>query len=99
MSESIPEAKAQETFRRFADNYLRIEELELARLRASMARNADKPWPAEFREGLRLAREGAWLDRGAYLALTSHEFDSEADYRAWLDAVWAFLYEDGPDPS
>ncbi len=87
-----------ENARRIAKAYLLAGEIDLPALKASMAKNADKPWPAELKVFLRRFVDEDGHSENDYAALTQHEFDEPEEYRQWIEGLWSYLYEDGEEP-
>lgn len=86
------------TFEKFVKLHLAAEDASASRLKAAIERNADKDWPAAFKEEFAAVIDRHTVSREAYRLLTNDEFDSDAEYDAWLRALWSYLYEGGADP-
>ncbi|MEZ6184540.1 MAG: hypothetical protein R3F62_05950 [Planctomycetota bacterium] len=84
------------TFRVAARLYLLANAFDLYALRDRFAEPTHAAQAVAFRQGLGLER--ADPDRANFEALTALDFDSDAEFQAFLTAVEAFLFEDGPHP-
>lgn len=89
---------SEDTFKRKTEQYMNANGLALVSLKGALERNTDKPWPAEFKAGLRQAIDERTLSIAEFEQLTDAEFDEEDELIDWLTLVWEYLYEDGPEP-
>ena len=87
------------TFRQFAGTYLMVECIEIVRLKGAISRNLEKPWTATFRAELHAIMHEDAMTQQEFESITHDDFDTPEEFKSWLNQVWAFLYEDGPDPS
>ncbi len=77
--------------------YLSANSFDLDALKSNLEEPRNASRAAVFRQEFRAALDGG-LSREAFERLTDLDHDTEAEYRAFLQAIWDFMYCGGPHP-
>ena len=89
---------AQQAFRAAINKYLNANDYMPERLKRQLTERADDPRNILTREGLREAIDDSALSPGAFEGLTNSIADTQEEVDRWLTDLWAYFYEDGPEP-
>ena len=68
------------------------------KLKRQLTERADLPGNVDIRDGLRAAIDGSLVTPGQFEGLTNSLADTQEEVDAWMQRLWAFIYEDGPEP-
>ncbi len=63
-----------------------------------LTESPDAPEAQALRAALRAAIDGATLPPERFEFLTNAVVDTQAEVDGFLSAIWAYAYEDGPEP-
>lgn len=80
------------------DKYLNANDYMPERFKAQLTDFAHVPRNGLLKDGLRAAIDGSTVAPEAFEGLTNCLIDTQDEVDAWLAALWAFVYEDGPEP-
>ena len=89
---------AQEAFQAAVNKYLNANDYMPERLKRQLTERADDPRNIASRDGLRDAIDTSALSPGAFEGLTNSLADTQEEVDQWLTELWAYVYEDGPEP-
>lgn len=78
--------------------YGHANSFDLPALKENLEAPANHGFLQTFREALAASRDGDGLSREAHFRITDLEFDDDAEYRAHLGEMYAYLFEGGPLP-
>lgn len=78
--------------------YMNANSYHPDKLKRQLTERADDPENVLIRDGLREAIDSSSIQPTAFEGLTNSLADTQEEVNEWMQALWAYIYEDGPEP-
>lgn len=88
----------QTIFKQRAQTYLDVNAFDLVALKDNLKKPGNETFADAFKSDLEVSISGEGLSQAEYEELTGDEFEDHAGYVAFLTAMHAFIFENGPHP-
>lgn len=89
---------AQAAFHEALNTLMHANAFMPERFKRKLVNKPDLPKNILIRDGLRAAIDNSSMTPEVYEGLTDAMMVNQEDMDAWLKSLWAYVYEDGPEP-